>query len=191
MFTKSEFFMEWMDKYKAPTGYEHEIVMTLDSGDHVKLIAKFLAYEKKEDFLFALCHNSKQDDNITGVYENLRLDERADYDIELVEVSWRYECETLHQLQLSMRDRVLILRRFMPFVKSFLADGYGGPTPHENIMVVALPRGFKVLDNLGGVSAEQGQRQRSLFAKRMGMGSMKDCDWSFAKYGADLKLHPL
>ena len=191
MFNKTEFLLEWMEKYQAPTGYQHQIVIPLDSGDEVKLIARYLAYKKKEDFLFSLCHNEKQSyEQCSGVYENLRLDERANYDIELVEVSWRYESETLHQLQLNMKDRVYIIQKFMPFLKQFLNNGYGGPTPHENIMAVAMPQGFKYND-LGYVDGKAGQRQRALIAKRVGIGAMKECGWSFAKYDSNLKLQPL
>lgn len=192
MFNKVEFLMEWMEKYQPPTGYEHEIVVPLDSGDEVKLIARYLAYKKKEDFLFAICHNEKQTlEQCRGIYDNLRLNERANYDIELAEVSWRYESATLHQLQLDMKDRVYIMRKFMPFLREFLTNGYGGPTPHENIMAVAYPHGFKMYDNLGNVSAEDGQKQRAMLARRVGIGAMKDFGWSFAKYGSDGKLHPL
>lgn len=192
MFNKNKFLMEWTDNYQPSTGYEHEIIIPIDNNNQVKLIARYLAYKKKEDFLFAVCHNEKQTlEQCAGIYDNLRLDERADYDVELVEVSWRYESETLHQLQLAMQDRVYVIRKFLPFLRQFLSEGYGGPTPHENVMAVAYPHGFKILDNLGGVSAEQGQKQREMFARRVGIGAMKECGWCFAKYNAEGKLQPL
>ena len=98
-----------------------------------------MAYVKKEDFIFSLLNNEKQTlEQVSGIYDNLRLDERSGTDIELVEVSWRYE-GTIHQLQLKMDQRVYILKRFLPFLKIFLKEGYGGPTPQKDIMVVAYP----------------------------------------------------
>lgn len=190
MFNKTEFLLEWMENYQVPTGYEHQIVIPLDDGVEVNLIARYFAYKKKEDFLFAVCHNEKQTDaQCAGIYDNLRLDERAEGDVELVEVSWRYESET-HQLQLSMQDRVYMMQRFIPFLKDFLANGYGGITLVNNIMAVALPQGFKY-NNLGYVDGKVGQRQRAVLAKRVGIGAMKECGWSFAKYDSNLKLQPL
>ena len=191
MFNKTEFLLEWMENYQAPTGYEHQIVIPLDSGDEVKLIARYFAYKKKEDFLFAVCNNEKQTTaQCAGIYDNLRLDERADNDLELVEISWRYESETLHQLQLSMKDRVYLMQRFMPFMKKFVNEGFGGPIPSENLMMTAMPQGYKYR-NSGYVSGDRGQKQRAILAKRVGMGMMKDFGWSFAKYDSNLKLQPL
>lgn len=191
MFNRNQFMLEWMDRCDAPTGYEHEIVIPLNEQHTVKLIARYFAYKRKEDFMLACCLREKATtEQLDGIYKNLRLDERANYDIELVEVSWRYESETLHQLQLDMKDRVYIIQKFMPFLKEFLTNGYGGPTPHQDIMVVAMPQGFKY-NNMGYVDGPEGQRQRALIAKRVGMGKMKECGWCFAKYGPDLKLQPL
>jgi len=189
MFNKNQFILDWVDHFQQPTGYDHEIVIPLEIGD-VKLIARYLAYKKKEDFIFSLINDENTSvENLSLINEEMRWEERAEGNIELVEVSWRYESE-IHQLQLSMKDRVYIMQKFVPFLKQFLAFGYGGPTPKENIMAVAKPQGFKY-NNLGYVDGEAGQRQRAMIAKRCGIGAMKDCGWSFAKYGSDKKLHPL
>jgi hypothetical protein len=189
MFNKNQFILDWVDHFQQPTGYDHEIVIPLEIGE-INLIARYFAYKKKEDFIFSLINDDKTTaEELSSVYEEMRWEERAEGDIELVEVSWRYESE-VHQLQLSMKDRVYIIQKFMPFLKEFLTSGYGGPTPKENIMAVAKPQGFKY-NNLGYVDGEAGQRQRAMIAKRCGIGLMKDCGWSFAKYGADRKLHPL
>ncbi len=190
MFNKNDFLVDWMDNFQHPTGYEHHILVPLDDGIEVNLIAKYLAYPKKEDFLFELCMRQKvTSEALAGVYDNLRLEERADGDVELVEISWRYESET-HQLQLNMKDRVYLMQRFMPFMKKFVSEGFGGPTPSENLMMTAMPKGFKYR-NSGYVSGDLGQKQRAILAKRVGMGVMKDFGWSFAKYNSDLKLQPL
>ena len=189
MFNKNQFILDWVDNFQQPTGYDHEIVIPIEPGD-VKLIARYMAYAKKEDFIFSLINDELTPiEEIEGLYEQLRWDERADSDIELVEVSWRYESE-VHQLQLSMKDRVYIMQKFIPFLKDFLNNGYGGPTPIENIMAIAKPQGFKY-NNLGYTDGEAGQRQRAFLAKRCGIGQMKECGWSFAKYGSNLKLQPL
>ena len=189
MFNRNQFILDWVDHFQQPTGYDHEIVIPLDIGD-VKLIARYLAYKKKEDFIFSLINDEKTTkEELSAIYDEMRLDERADGDIELVEVSWRYESE-VHQLQLTMKQRVFMVQKFMPFLKQFLNFGYGGPTPVENIMAVAKPEGYKY-NELGYIDGEAGQRQRAMIAKRCGIGLMKDCGWSFAKYGSDKKLHPL
>ena len=189
MFNRNKFILDWVDHFQQPTGYDHEIVIPLEIGE-VKLIARYLAYKKKEDFIFSLISDEKTStENISQIYDQMRWDERAQGDIELVEVSWRYE-SVVHQLQLSMKDRVYIIQKFVPFLKQFLNFGYGGPTPKENIMAVAKPEGFKY-DSLGYTDGKAGQKQRAMIAKRCGIGMMKKCGWSYAKYGADRKLHPL
>ena len=189
MFNKNQFILDWVDSFQQPVGYDHEIVIPLEIGE-IKLVARYLAYKKKEDFIFSLINSDNTSlEQLTSIHEELRWEERAEGDIELVEVSWRYESE-IHQLQLSMKDRVYMIQKFMPFLKEFLNSGYGGPTPVENIMAVAKPEGYKY-NELGYVDGEAGQRQRAMIAKRCGIGLMKDCGWSFAKYGSDKKLHPL
>jgi len=189
MFDRNKFIIDWVDHFQQPTGYDHEIVIPLDIGE-VKLIARYLAYKKKEDFIFSLINDEKTTSKeLSAVYGNMRLDERAEGDVELVEVSWRYESE-IHQLQLCMQDRVYMMQRFIPFLKDFLANGYGGITLVNNIMAVAKPQGFKY-NNLGYTDGAAGQRQRAFLAKRCGIGLMKECGWSYAKYGADKKLYPL
>ena len=189
MFDRNKFIIDWVDHFQQPTGYDHEIVIPLDIGE-VKLIARYLAYKKKEDFIFSLINDEKTTSKeLSAVYGNMRLDERAEGDVELVEVSWRYESE-IHQLQLCMQDRVYMMQRFIPFLKDFLAYGYGGITLVNNIMAVAKPQGFKY-NNLGYTDGAAGQRQRAFLAKRCGIGLMKECGWSYAKYGADKKLYPL
>ena len=109
MFDRNKFIIDWYDHFQQPTGYEHEIVIPLEDGNEIKLIARYMAYVKKEDFIFSLLNNEKQTlEQVSGIYDNLRLDERSGTDIELVEVSWRYE-GTIHQLQLKMDQRVYIL----------------------------------------------------------------------------------
>ena len=189
MFNKNQFILDWVDHFQQPTGYDHEIVIPLEIGD-IKLIARYLAYKKKEDFIFSLINDEKTaTEEIDAIFNNMRWAERAEGDIELVEVSWRYESE-VHQLQLSMKDRVYIMQKFIPFLKDFLNNGYGGPTPVENIMAVAKPQGFKY-NNLGYTDGDAGQRQRAFLAKRCGIGMMKEHGWSYSKYGPDLKLQPL
>ena len=189
MFDRNKFIIDWVDNFQQPTGYDHEIVIPLKIGE-VKLIARYYAYKKKEDFIFTQINDEKvSKEELSGLWEEMRFDERSGTDIELVEVSWRYE-SSVHQLQLSMKDRVYIIQKFIPFLKQFLNFGYGGPTPKENIMAVAKPQGFKY-NNLGYADGKAGQKQRAFIAKRCGIGMMKECGWSFAKYGSDKKLHPL
>ena len=80
--------------------------------------------------------------------------------------------------------------KFLPFLKKFLSEGYGGPTPKENILVMAMPKGFK-FNNMGYTDGALGQKQRAILAKRCGIGDMQPHGWSYGKYGSDLKLHPL
>lgn len=191
MFDRNKFIIDWYDHFQQPTGYEHEIVIPLEDGNEIKLIARYMAYVKKEDFIFSLLNNEKQTlEQVSGIYDNLRLDERSGTDIELVEVSWRYE-GTIHQLQLKMDQRVYILKRFLPFLKIFLKEGYGGPTPQKDIIVLAYPHGFKIMTDWGDGSAAQGQHQRAKLSQRVGIGALKECGWCFGKYDQDGKLQPL
>ena len=190
MFNRNEFLLAWSDHYRAAVKYENEILMLLEDDKEASIVCRYAAYKKKEDFIFSLINDEKTTSKeLSAVYGNMRLDERAEGDVELVEVSWRYESE-IHQLQLCMQDRVYMMQRFIPFLKDFLANGYGGITLVNNIMAVAKPQGFKY-NNLGYTDGAAGQRQRAILAKRVGMGVMKDFGWSFAKYSSDLKLQPL
>ena len=115
--------------YCAPVLYENEILMLLEDDKEASLVCRYLAYKKKEDFMFNVCMNEKQTkEQQAGVWDNLRLDERSGKEFELVEISFLYEGE-LHQMQLSKQERLLMLRKFIPLAKQFVTTGYGAIAP--------------------------------------------------------------
>lgn len=191
MFSKKDFILEWMDKFQHPTGYDYEVVVPVNDNTTVTMIARYLAYKTKEDFLFDCCmQNNDTLEQLSDIHDNLNLEERAEGDVQLVSASWRYESET-HHLQLDMKDRVFLILAFMPFLRLFLKEGFGDYSPTNNLMVVGCPKGRKWWDQLTEQSNSEGQRQRDLMTQRIGLGPMKDCGWSFAKYGPELNLQPL
>ena len=76
MFKRSEFLLTWSDHYSAPVLYENEILMLLEDDKEASIVCRYLAYKKKEDFMFSVCMNEKQTkEQQEGVWDNLRLDE--------------------------------------------------------------------------------------------------------------------
>ena len=193
MFDRNEFLLAWGDHYSAPVQYENEILMLLEDDKEASIVCRYLAYKKKEDFMFNVCMNEKQTkEQQAGVWDNLRLDERSGREFELVELSWSYE-GSLHQMQLSKRERLIMLRAFIPLCKQYLETGYGAiAPPYKDLMAVSYPYGLKVKDDLTSYSVDAGQRQRDMLAQRMfNWGAMKDFGWAFAKYTSEGKIQPL
>ena len=193
MFDRNEFLLTWNDHYSAPVQYENEILMLLEDDKEASIVCKYQAFKKKEDFMFNVCMNEKQTkEQQAGVWDNLRLDERSGKEFELIDVSWTYE-GSLHQMQLSRRERLTILRAFIPLGKQYLETGYGAiAPPYKDLMAVSYPHGLKVKDGFISFSAEAGQQQRDLLAQRMfNWGAMKDFGWAFAKYSSEGKIQPL
>ena len=191
MFNRDQFILEWVDHFEQPTGYEHSVLFNAD-GHEVKLVGMYYAYKKKEDFIFSLINDTKVDAvQLEQIYNEMRWDERADYDVmEMVEVSWRFEA-MVHQNELPMKQRVMMLRKFLPFLREFLKDGYGGPSPKADVLLAAYPRGLKDMNDWTEESQKIGARQRSNITKMMGFGPVKDSGWVFGLYDEERKIHPL
>ena len=192
MFNRNEFLLTWSDHYSAPVMYENEILMLLEDDKEASIVCRYLAYKKKEDFMFSVCMNEKQTkEQEAGVWDNLRLDERSGKEFELVEISFTYEGE-LHQMQLSKQERLLMLRKFIPLAKEFITTGYGAITPpYKDLLAVAYPYGLKVKDDLTEYSFQRGQEQRAMFARKFNFGDVKEFGWMFAKYNSEGKIQPL
>jgi hypothetical protein len=192
MFDKAQFLEDWADNYTPPIGYENSVVMQLVNSNSVSIVAQYFAYKKKEDFLFDICMRDNQtSQQEAGVYNKLKLKQRTGKEFEIAEVAWKYESD-LHQMQINRRLRTIILLRFMPLAKLFLTEGYGGIiSPYKDLMLVTQPIGTKIQDNFIMNNPEEGKRQRSLMARRLGFGAMKDFGWAFAKYTSEGKLQPL
>ncbi len=188
-FNRNEFIMEWVNEFQQPEGFEHQLVMDVD-GKEITLTCLYYAYRKKEDFIFSLINDQKvSDDVLSDIYDNMDWDTRADYDYEMVEVSWSFNAYVL-ATDLPMKHRVFILRTLIPYLRKFLKEGYGGVTPQNDILAVAKPQGLKDPNNWTGESSSVGQRQRAALARLVGFGDLKDCGWMFAKYDGEGKLHP-
>ena len=195
MFNRSEFLLTWSDHYSAPVQYDNEILMLLENDREASIVCSFLAYKKKEDFMFNVCMNEKQTkEQQAEVWDNLRLDERSGKEFELLETSWAYE-GTLHQMQLSARERLTMLRAFIPYCKEFLKSGFPGTPidpPYKDLMAVAYPHGLKVKTDMTTYSADKGKEQRNILSVgRLGLSPSKECGWSFNKWDAEGKLQPL
>ena len=192
MFDRNEFLQSWSDNYSAPISYENSVLMQIENSKSVSIVAQYFAYKKKEDFLFDICMQEKQTpQQEAGIYSKLKLKQRSGKEFEIAEVAWKYESD-LHQMQINRRLRTIILLRFMPLAKLFLNEGYGGIiSPYKDLMLVTQPIGTKIQDNFIMNNPEEGKRQRSLMARRLGFGAMKDFGWSFAKYNSKGKLQPL
>ena len=190
MFNRNQFILDWVDHFQQPTGYENQVVFNVE-GKEIKLIGMYYAYKKKEDFIFSLINDKKvTPEQLAEIYDNMRWDERPDYEIEMVEVSWRFEA-MVHQEEIPMKKRFMMLRKFIPFLREFLKEGYGGPSPKADILLTAYPFGLKNYNDWSEDSQKKGATQRSYIAKMMGFGPVKDCGWMFGKYDADGKIHPL
>jgi hypothetical protein len=190
MFNRDQFILEWLEHFEQPTGYEHQVVFDIE-GEEVKLVGMYYAYKKKEDFIFSLINDKKVDAvQLEQLYNEMRWDERSDYDIEMVEVAWRFEA-MVHQNELPMKYRFKILRKFIPFLRDFLKNGYGGPSPSKDVLLTAFPHGLKDYNDWSEDSKQTGARQRSNIAKMMGFGPVKECGWMFGLYDDEGKIHPL
>ena len=195
MFNRSEFLLNWSDHYSAPVQYDNEILMLLEGDREASIVCSFLAYKKKEDFMFSICMKDDQTkEQEIGIWDNLRLEERSGREFELLETFWAYE-GTLHQMQLSPRERLTMLRAFIPFCKEFLKSGFKDTPidpPYKDLMAVAYPHGLKVKTDLTVYSADKGKEQRNMLSVgRLGLSPSKDCGWSFNKWDAEGKLQPL
>lgn len=189
-FNRNEFILNWVSKFQQPEGFQNELLMNVDGHD-VALTCLFYAYRKKEDFIFSLINDPKVDSEVlANVYDNMDWDSRADYDYEMVEVSWSYNANVL-QTDLPMKDRVKMMRTLIPYFRMFLKEGYGGVAPQKDLLAIAKPQGLKVPTDWSDESSNVGKRQRAALAKLVGLGELKDCGWMFAKYDEESNLHPL
>ena len=169
----------------------HESHLEYDiDGIDIKLVTFFICYDSKEDLLEMLSRDAPSDEAIEISKQAMLWDERPDVSPAAVEVGWRYLSDT-HSTELTMEQKQKLIKEFIPDLRDVLQQGYNGHKPQEGIILCAYPHGHKDMFDWSTQSAEEGKRQRALFAKRVGFGDIKGDDFVWGRYDDNGRVKPL
>lgn len=147
-------------------------------------------YENKKSYLWEEFLDNYEDDNLKKIMSDLAKRIRFEEKTRIAEVGYRAKY-TKNPDQFSLDERKRILLHFIRMTHKNLSRGMLNTYPQPGMILVARPVGPKIDQGFTESSLTIGSRQRSIVAKKLGFGDLKEDGFQYARYDEDCILRSI
>ncbi len=162
------------------------------SNGAIAIYLFFIPYHNKKSYLYLEYLDHKDSPELKDKIK--RLAEKIEFNTKtrLAEIGWEAKY-TKNPAEFSLTERKKI---FFSFIKeAHYAAQHGFKSidirPEPDDVVVGKPQGAKLNEGITESSIELGTKQRSLVAKRFGLGDLYEDGFHYGKYDKDLNIIPI
>ena len=147
-------------------------------------------YENKKSYLWEEFLDNYEDNNLKKIMSDLAKRIRFEEKTRIAEVGYRAKY-TKNPDQFSLDERKRILLHFIRMTHENLRRGMLNTYPQPGMILVARPVGPKIDQGFTESSLTIGSRQRSIVAKKLGFGDLKEDGFQYARYDEDCILRSI
>jgi hypothetical protein len=162
------------------------------SNGAIAIYLFFIPYFNKKSYLYLeyLDHLDSPDlkDKIKRLAEKIEFNTKT----RLAEIGWEAKYNRKPETY-TLEERKKIFFSFIKEAHHAAQNGFRSVNirPEPNDIVVGKPQGAKLNEGLTESSIELGTKQRSLVAKRFGLGDLYEDGFQYGKYDENLNIIPI